>query len=170
MAFPFAFHVGTNVATLAGAQHVFHCHYYNCALQDAIEKALDSEASQVLTDTAEATVRSQLERLLAGARGVDALQRGRDLFRQLGFGSFDLSAVAANGGEVRSDSSHYGLGWLSMYGTRPRPACYFMAGYLKALFAIAFSEDPTAVVVQETECVAAQGSTCRFKLEVKHGR
>lgn len=166
---PVVFHAETNVATLAGVPHVFHCHYYNCALQDAIERALGSEAPTLLRDEAETAARAELERVLGAARGEAAFALGRELFQQLGFGSFDATAVSASGGVVTSDSSHYALGWLAMYGPRPRPACHFVAGYLKALFSIAFARERATVNVTETECLAAHGANCRFDVEVQGG-
>ncbi|MDJ0708499.1 MAG: 4-vinyl reductase [Leptolyngbyaceae cyanobacterium MO_188.B28] len=168
--FPVQFNPALNQARLAGSNMVFHCHYYNCAVHKAIEETLGDQATGLFRETAAAAVRSQLRHLIDTHDAViTRFSKGRTLFQQLGFGSFDAQQLTSAGGVVVSNSSHYALGWLSQYGIRETPVCQFIEGYLKALVEIAYGLAPEQVAVRETDCMAKGDANCRFVVEVSDG-
>lgn len=156
-----------NVATLGGASMVLHCHFYNCTLQRAVEQGLGAAAHDVLRDAAVATVRGQLQKVAPPrAPRSEVLSIASRLFSELGFGRFAPFALDATGGEVIVTSSHYAMGWLSIYGDRSEPACRFVEGFLQAAVEAAFGKT-SGVTVEEHRCFACGHDDCRFRVEVK---
>lgn len=151
---------------LGGQSLVFHCHFYNCQLQEAIEDGMGSAAPGVLTKAAVDTVAPQLRAIADGATGADLLQRAEQLFAELGFGALSLGALGPDGGEAISPHSHYAMGWLATRGPRETPACFFPAGFIAGAFAAAHSIDPAAVVVTESRCFAMGADDCAFTVAV----
>ena len=143
---------------------VFHCHFYNTALQRAVEEGLGNAAAPVLIDEAARVVMEQFASL--GARGAGALKTASEIFRTLGFGTLKLEGLSAQGGSAEIIASHYALGWSAVYGQRETPACAFPAGFVAAATAAAFELDLATVTCREVECIACGGSTCSLKVEV----
>lgn len=155
-----------NVALLGDASMVFHCHFYNCTLQRSIESGMGERAHAVLRDAAVPSVRAQLAALVpTGASPSEVLARAASLFTGLGFGRFAPFALDAKGGEVIVESSHYAMGWISIYGERKDPACAFVEGFLTAAVEVAFGKS-SGVTVREHRCFACGHDDCRFRVEV----
>lgn len=182
MTVPIDFDVKTNTATAGGQSLLFHCHYYNCALQHSIEQGMGAQgmaeqARALLVDNARTVVAAQLSELLAeqgehaatrpGEGWANALELGCDLFRQLGFGALDLGTVAATGGEAIVSASHYAMGWVAVYGERSEPVCRFAEGYIAAAVMVAYGVSADAVRVREHSCYANGHEQCRFGVEVQ---
>jgi hypothetical protein len=165
MSGPLVFDAQRGLATLGGQSLVFHCHFYNCALQRAIESGLGDEARVLLRDAAIPPVRKQLLDLV-GSDIERALQLGPELFCQLGFGTVDLAGVGAKGGTAVVLASHYAMGWVVVHGRRQEPACRFVEGFIAATLSVAYDLAPDRVRVQETECYACEAESCRFSVEV----
>lgn len=160
------FDSSTNVASLGGESLVFHCHYYNCALQEALESGLGDEAGQVQSSAAERAVRAQLSELCRGKTAVETLETGASLFSRLGFGLIHLADIGPEGGTVVCAHSHYAMGWLATRGERSTPVCHFVAGFVAAAFGVAHDRPADRVRVTETSCFATGAERCLLKVEV----
>jgi len=155
-----------NVARLGGEPLVFHCHFYNCALQHAIEDGLGADARAVLRDAAAGPVHAQITALVGDDR-TRARDVACEVFAQLGFGRLDLSGVGDDGGTAIVAASHYAMGWLAAHGERDEPVCRFVEGYIAGAVAAALGTGPDAVRVEETQCYACGDDACSFVVEVK---
>jgi hypothetical protein len=149
-------------AYLANAPLVFHCHYYNCALQRAIENGLGAEAPALLRDAAIGAAQRQLAELGSGDAAT-TLQQASAVFAKLGFGVVDLGALGPTGGKAIVHGSHYALGWLAVYGERETPTCHFAAGFVAAAMQAAHG---VKAIARETKCVACGGDQCEITVEV----
>lgn len=158
--------LAASTATLGGQPLVFHCHFYNCALQAAIEDGLGDAAADVQRSAAHGAVRSQLAALRSGDDSTAVLALGARLFAQLGFGTLDLSAVTRKGGTVALAASHYAMGWVAIYGERATPACPFVEGFVGAVVGEAFGLPAERVRVRESACYACGAPGCSFAVEV----
>lgn len=157
-----------NVADLGGASMVFHCHFYNCTLQRAIELGMGEQAHVILRESAITPVRSQLAALApAGASPSEVLAVAASLFSELGFGRFAPVALDAHGGEIIVSSSHYAMGWLSIFGERKEPGCRFVEGFVQAAVEQAFGKASGQVHVTEHRCFSCGQDDCRFRVEIK---
>ena len=157
------------ITTLGGRRLVFHCHHYNVFLQRTIEDALQERAPGLLVAAGMEAGRSMLEGIEREARSAgpaDALRRAADTFAAQGFGRLDVSLLGEGGGEAWLDHSHYAVGWLSRWGKRPTPGCFFVAGYLAGAVAVACGLAPERVTSREITCVAAGDERCAFRVEV----
>jgi predicted hydrocarbon binding protein len=154
-----------NVARLGGESLVFHCHFYNCALQRAVEDGLGADARAVLRDAASGPVHAQIAAIVGEERGR-ALDVASKIFAQLGFGRLDLSTVGERGGTVDVAASHYALGWIAAHGERDEPVCRFVEGYIAGAVAAALGRTPDSVRVEETACYACGADVCTFTVEV----
>ena len=155
-----AFDAGANLITSGLQSMVVHCHFYNCALQAAIESAMGERAPELLADSARRVVRAQLDALNVSPR--EAYAAAGEIFRALGFGTLDFTNVEA--GEVVLRSSHYAMGWVASHGTRERPVCYFPAGFVAASAEVATG---APVEVTETRCYVSGAEDCAFSLRAK---
>ncbi len=154
------FDVKTNVALSGGESLVFHCHFYNCALQKAVEEGMGDAAGPVQTAAAAAAVRRQALALGADAARLEAI------FRELGFGMLDLSGAGATGGRAVVRASHYAMGWVSVHGERETPVCWFPAGFIAGGLSAAHGLPLEKVRVTESACFANGAAECVFDVEV----
>ena len=154
MTIPLQIDADHGLAILGSEPHVFHCHHYNCHLQKLV---LDSDglvpAQSLLTAAGADVAYPQFQALHADASLITAL------FRELGFGTVDLSKLSASGGTVQLASSHYAMGWRSKYGRSDRPVCFFAAGFVEAAARHLFGAPFTA---EETRCVARGDPRCEI--------
>ncbi|MRG98015.1 4-vinyl reductase [Polyangium spumosum] len=157
------------VSTLGGRRLVFHCHHYNVFLQRTIEDALQERAPGLLVAAGMEAARAMLQGLeaeAASASPAEALRRAADTFAAQGFGRLDVGLLGAGGGEVTVAPSHYAVGWVSRWGKRPTPACFFVAGFLGGVVAAAYRLAPERITSRECTCVAAGDERCSFRVEV----
>lgn len=150
-------------ASLGGAALVFHCHFYNCALQRTIEEGLGNAAADLLRDAATDVVVPTL-RSLAPPDPKGVLERAAEIYAGLGFGSLDLRTLTTTGGLVDLRASHYALGWLSVYGERETPSCHFAAGFVAAAARVAFGIEK--MEAREVKCVSCGHEVCQIAVEV----
>ncbi len=155
-----------STALSGGQSLVFHCHFYNCALQQTIEQQLGDAAAEVQRSAAERCVRAQLAALSVGVDAAARLELGASTFAQLGFGTLDLSKVSERGGQAVVSASHYGMGWVAIYGERKTPACNFVEGFVAAVVGEAFGLAADRVRVRERQCFACGAERCTFDVEV----
>ena len=156
-----SFNADTNIALLGGQSMVFHCHFYNCALQKAVEQGLGERAPQLLEAASARTVRQQLEALAP----ADPMAAAARIFRELGFGVLELNALDGTKGTVTIAASHYAMGWTSVEGERPEPVCFFPAGFIRAAVSLAHGVSVEMIRVTETACFASGAPACRFSVE-----
>jgi hypothetical protein len=132
---------------------IFHCHHYNCYLQRSIQDADYIDSAPILVGAAVEVVLAQLARLVS--RSPDVATRKstvETLYRLCGFGLIDLSAVTAEGGEVRTRSTHYSTGWKEKFGRSRTPIAFFSTGFLAGALAAIYRLDPASVQSRQTEC------------------
>jgi len=157
----------TNLALCGGQSMVFHCHFYNCALQEAIERGLGADARRVQMLAAQEVARSQLGKLAPAStppKGVLDLAAG--LFKEFGFGILDFSAIGPRGGSVIVSNSHYAMGWVATRGERAEPVCDFVSGFIAGVLVAAFGTPAERVFVREIKCLGCGADHCKFDTEV----
>jgi len=162
---PIKHDLDANVTTLGGRSLVMHCHFYNCALQKAIEEGMGADARDVLRDSAAEPVRTQMLSLVDGDSSR-VPEVASAVFRELGFGALDLSQVSRDGGVATVANSHYAMGWMVVEGAREEPACRFVEGFIAGAVAALGGHEVTSVSVVESGCVACGDETCSFTVEV----
>ncbi|HVK64034.1 MAG TPA: 4-vinyl reductase [Polyangium sp.] len=157
------------ITTLGGRRLVFHCHHYNVFLQRTIEDALQERAPRLLVAAGMEASRSMLQGREGEAQSgsaADVLRRAADTFAAQGFGRVDIRQLGEGGGQATLDHSHYAVGWVSRWGKRPAPGCFFAAGFLAGAVAVAYRLAPERVTSREIACVAAGDERCSFRVEV----
>lgn len=152
-----------NVALCGGESLVFHCHFYNCALQKAIEDGMGVDAAPLLERAAAEVLATQLRSLAQG--GAAVFDTATELFRTLGFGVLQLDGVGADGGTAVVAASHYAMGWTAVHGERETPVCHFPAGFVHGAVCAAHDLSLDAVRVREATCFATGAEDCRFTVE-----
>lgn len=136
-----------------GEPMILHCHHYNCFLQRSIQDAEYIDSAPILVGAAVEVVFAQLTSLLPQTADVAARKETVSaLYSACGFGLIDLSAITAQGGEVRTRSSHYSTGWKEKFGRSRTPIGFFSAGFLAGALAAIYSLDPASVQVRQTAC------------------
>lgn len=164
-----AFNVERGMIELGGRRVVAHCNHYNVFLQRTIEDGLKERAPRLLVAAGIEASRSLLSGIekAAPANSVkESLERAVRIFAEHGFGTFDIAKLGESGGVATMPRSHYAIGWLSRWGVRSTPGCYFPAGYLAGAVAVAAKVAPERVVATETQCHAAGAEICSFVVEV----
>lgn len=152
------------IALLGGEPHVFHCHHYNVFLQRTVNELLNGDGRTLQADAAEEVALPQLI-ALAGNERARRLADAALLFRDLGFGLLDMSALQEMGGTVTASSSHYAAGWLSKHGLQTEPKCDFVRGFIAAAAAHANGKPAGSYDVSETTCIAKGDRECTFQVQ-----
>ena len=152
---------------LGDASMVFHCHFYNCQLQEAVERGMGNRAAPMLVDAARDVVAPQLRSLVEGGDAAATLTQAEQLFGELGFGQLSLAGLTADGGSALCPHSHYAMGWVATRGQRDTPCCHFVTGFIAGALAVAHGIPEDAVTVRETGCFAMGAERCRFDVEVQ---
>jgi predicted hydrocarbon binding protein len=159
-----------NITLLGGSRIVFHCHHYNLFLQRTIDDALGADAVEVQRAAAAESARRVLGALLGGngKEPVRArLEKAGALFGKLGFGLADITALDAEGGQVRLVTSHYALGWREKFGPATDPVCHFAAGFWAAALGVSAGLSSERILVRETSCAAVtEQGACEIQVEV----
>lgn len=149
-----------------GEALVLHCHFYNCALQEAVENAWGDDAVALQVQAAQHAVRQQLAVLGAELDAPTMLELGSRVFSEFGFGVLDMGSLTPRGGLVTVLHSHYAMGWLATRGERKTPACAFVAGFIGGALSAAFRVPGERVLVRELTCLACGAESCTFRAEV----
>lgn len=167
--FDIAFNVERGIIELGGRRVVAHCNHYNVYLQRTIEDGLKERAPRLLVAAGMEAARNLLSGVETAApanSAKESLERAVRIFAEHGFGAFDIAKMGHRGGVATMLRSHYAIGWLSRWGVRSTPGCYFPAGYLAGAVAVAAKVGPERVTATETECHAAGAEHCSFLVEV----
>ncbi len=146
---------------IAGHDVIVHCHHYNARLQRTIEEARGIDGRGLLTAAAETVFSDQLSHALRPEDDEPTRWALAELlYRHLGLGRIDLSAIAQ--GEVVASSSHFVEGWLAGLGHSERNVCTFTEGFLQG---VVHAVTGASVRVRERECMARGAAQCRFVVE-----
>src|SRR5271169_2956556 len=149
--FPYDFQ--TNRLVVGGEPMVLHCHHYNCFLQRSIQDADYIDSAPILVGAAVEVVFAQLTALLVRTPDIAARKSlVESLYRACGLGLIDLIGLTEQGGEVRTRSTHYSIGWKEKFGTSRAPVAFFSTGFLAGALAAIYGLPPSDVQARQTAC------------------
>ena len=155
----------TNRFVVEGEPMIFHCHHYNCFLQRSIQDAEYIDSAPILVGAAVEVAFAHLTRIVAQTPDVAARKSTVEtLYRLSGFGLIDLSGVTAEGGEVRTRSTHYSTGWIEKFGRSGAPVAFFSTGFLAGALAAIYGLDPATVRARQTACRSTGAAEDLFQL------
>ncbi|QDG51343.1 hypothetical protein FIV42_11500 [Persicimonas caeni] len=143
---------------VAGEPTLFHCNHYNYWLQKTLLLPTDLKMGEVIRDAAASVAHawvSNAREELGFEDAAGALQFAADAFAQHGFGTIDFSEADADGGTVRTPTSHYGQCFRSIVdGDFAEPQTYFDQGYAAGAVAAAYGLDAGAFAARCEQCMA----------------
>jgi hypothetical protein len=149
----FGYDFATNRLVVGGEPMILHCHHYNCFLQRSIQDAEYIDSAPILVGAAAELAFAQLTNLLPRTPDIAARKATVEaLYRACGLGLIDLSGVTDRGGEVRTRSTHYSIGWKEKFGLSRAPVAFFSTGFLAGALAAIYSLDPASIQAMQTVC------------------
>jgi hypothetical protein len=149
----FPYDYQTNRLVVGGEPMVIHCHHYNCFLQRSIQDAEYIDSAPILVGAAAEVVFAQLTSLLSRVPDISARKAlVESLYRACGLGLIDLSGITDRGGEVRTRSTHYSIGWKEKFGISRAPVAFFSTGFLVGALAAIYGAAPSDVQARQTAC------------------
>jgi hypothetical protein len=149
----FGYDFATNRLVVGGEPMILHCHHYNCFLQRSIQDAEYIDSAPILVGAAAEVAFAQLTNLLARTPDIAARKATVEaLYRACGLGLIDLSALTDRGGEVRTRSTHYSIGWKEKFGRSQVPVAFFSTGFLAGALAAIYGLPPADVQARQTVC------------------
>jgi hypothetical protein len=149
----FGYDFATNRLVVGGEPMILHCHHYNCFLQRSIQDAEYIDSAPILVGAAAEVAFAQLTNLLARTPDIAARKATVEaLYRACGLGLIDLSALTDRGGEVRTRSTHYSIGWKEKFGRSQAPVAFFSTGFLAGALAAIYGLPPADVQARQTVC------------------
>jgi predicted hydrocarbon binding protein len=150
---------------VAGEPMILHCHHYNCFLQRSIQDAEYIDSVPILVGAAAEVALAQLTRLLSGTAEIPVRKAAVEgLYRACGLGLIDLGAVTDRGGEVRTRSTHYSIGWKEKFGRSRAPVAFFSTGFLAGALAAVYGLPLADVQARQTACVSTGAAEDVFVL------
>ena len=158
----FGYDFATNRLVVGGEPMILHCHHYNCFLQRSIQDAEYIDSAPILVGAAAEVAFAQLTDLLSRTPDIPARKATVEaLYRACGLGLIDLSGVTDRGGEVRTRSTHYSIGWKEKFGLSRAPVDFFSTGFLAgALAAIYGLRPPTCRRGRPSASAPGRTRTC----------
>ena len=149
----FSYDFAINRLVVGGEPTILHCHHYNCFLQRSIQDAEYIDSAPILVGAAAEVAFAQLTNLLSRTPDIPARKTIVEaLYRASGFGLIDLSTITPEGGEVRTHSTHYSIGWKEKFGISRAPVAFFSTGFLAGALAAIYSLDPADIQASQTAC------------------
>jgi hypothetical protein len=149
----FGYDYANNRLVVGGEPMITHCHHYNCFLQRSIQDAEYIDSAPILVGAAAEVAFAQLTNLLSRTPDIAARKATVEaLYRACGFGLIDLSGVTDRGGEVRTRSTHYSIGWKEKFGLSRAPVAFFSTGFLAGALAAIYGLPPSDVQARQTTC------------------
>jgi predicted hydrocarbon binding protein len=149
----FGYDFATNRLVVGGEPMILHCHHYNVFLQRSIQDAEYIDSAPILVGAAAEVVFAQLTNLLSRTPDIAARKATVEaLYRACGLGLIDLSALTDRGGEVRTRSTHYSIGWMEKFGRSRAPVAFFSTGFLAGALAAIYGLSPSDVQARQTAC------------------
>ena len=151
----FGYDFATNRLVVGGEPMILHCHHYNCFLQRSIQDAEYIDSAPILVGAAAEVAFAQLTDLLSRTPDIPARKATVEaLYRACGLGLIDLSGVTDRGGEMRTRSTHYSIGWKEKFGISRAPVDFFSTGFLAGALAAIYGLPPADVQARQTECLS----------------
>ncbi len=160
-----------DLAFLADAPVIYHCHHFNLFLDQTIDDALGQEQGAALRtraarDAAYHLLGSLIKRLDL-VTPTERLEVASALFAAMGHGRLEI-LTQPTGGEGRGSWLHYGYAWHEKYGAavrRRNPADAMAAGWLAAATEVAYNLPRESMGCTETQCIAMRAPRCEFTLK-----
>lgn len=160
-----------DLAFLADAPTIFHCHHFNLFLDQTIDDALGPEQGAALRFRA---ARDAAHHLLSGlirrldlVTPTERLEVAAALFAAMGHGKLEILSNP-QGGEGRGSWLHYGFAWHEKYGAAVRrrfPADAMAAGWMAAATEVAYGLQRESMECTEKACIAMRAPRCEFVLK-----
>ena len=161
--FPYDFR--TNRLVVGGEAMVGHCHHYNCFLQRSIQDAEYIDSAPILVGAAAEVAFAQLTNLLSRVPDIPARKATVEaLYRACGLGLIDLSGLTERGGEVRTRSTLYSIGWKEKFGLSRAPVAFFSTGFLAGALAAVYGLPLPDVQARQTACISTGAAEDVFVL------
>jgi hypothetical protein len=155
----------TNRFVVAGEPMILHCHHYNCFLQRSIQDAEYIDSVPILVGGAAEVALAQLTNLLSGTAEIPARKATVEvLYRACGLGLIDLRGVTDRGGEVRTRSTHYSIGWKEKFGLSRASVAFFSTGFLAGALAAVYGLPLSDVQARQTACISTGAAEDVFVL------
>jgi hypothetical protein len=149
----FGYDFATGRLVVGGEAMVLHCHHYNCFLQRSIQDADYIDSAPILVGAAAEVAFAQLTNLLSQTAEIAARKATVEaLYRACGLGLIDLGALTDRGGEVRTPSTHYSIGWMDKFGRSQAPVAFFSTGFLAGALAAIYGLPLSDVQARQTVC------------------
>jgi len=161
----FGYDFATNRLVVGGEPMVLHCHHYNCFLQRSIQDAEYIDSAPILVGGAAEVAFAQLTDLLSRTADVAARKATVEaLYRACGLGLIDLGALTERGGDVRTRSTHYSIGWKEKFGRSRTPVDFFSTGFLAGALAAIYGLPLADVQARQTACLSTGATEDVFVL------
>jgi hypothetical protein len=155
----------TNRFVVGGEAMVLHCHHYNCFLQRSMQDAVYIDSAPILVGAAAEVAFAQLSNLLARTPDMAARKTTVEaLYRACGLGLIDLGGATERGGEVRTRSTHYSIGWKEKFGLSRAPVAFFSTGFLAGAMAAVYGLPLADVQARQTACISTGAAEDVFVL------
>jgi hypothetical protein len=150
---------------VGGEPMVLHCHHYNVFLQRSIQDAEYIDSAPILVGAAAEVAFAQLTDLLARTADIPARKATVEaLYRACGLGLIDLGALTERGGDVRTRSTHYSIGWKEKFGRSRTPVDFFSTGFLAGALAAIYGLPLADVQARQTACLSTGAAEDMFVL------
>ena len=154
---------------ISGTLMAVHCHHFNTNLFQSLEDAGYVDGHDIVRGAAEKVAFKQFSTLLKTQNPPavsDKLAMAAELFRTFGFGTLEFDALSDDCiGIVTSPISHLCKGWLSKFGKRKEPLCFFTVGFIQGICEAITGTDLGTFNVVETQCISVGAHTCSFEVK-----
>ena len=157
-----------NAYVLGKEPMIFHCHHYNCFLQQTIESTGSMiDPYPILVDSAHSVVYSQI-RFLKDKYNLDdkqTLELGKEIFRSKGFGILEFESIGSDKGIVIAPVEHYGVGWKARYQKRNEHlpgVAFFARGFIEALIEVAYDLPKGTIESEQIKCISKGDEVSKF--------
>jgi hypothetical protein len=161
----FGYDFAASRLVVGGEPMIIHCHHYNVFLQRSIQDAEYIDSAPILVGAAVEVVFAQLTELLSQTPDIPARKAIVEaLYRACGLGLIDLGALTDRGGEVRTRSTHYSIGWREKFGRSRAPVDFFSTGFLAGALAAIYNLPAADMQARQTACLSTGATEDVFVL------
>lgn len=153
---------------ISGTLMAIHCHHFNTNLFQSLEDAGYVDGLKIVQGAAEKIALQQLTSIYKqhnASAWNDKMDLAKQIFIKFGFGTINLETLGEDGiGECISPISHLVKGWLSKFGKREKPLCYFTCGFIAGALEAATGTGLGTFNVSESQCMSMGESECKFEV------
>jgi len=154
---------------ISGTLMAVHCHHFNTNLFQSLEDAGYVDGLKIVQEAAEKVAFQQLKKIYEehnASSWSDKMSLAKQIFKKFGFGTLNLETLGEDGtGECVSPVSHLVKGWLSKFGKREKPLCYFTCGFIAGAVEAATGTELGAFKVSEAKCISVGENACVFEVK-----